>query len=104
VDDRIRSELALDEDLRDLLHEYVAGLSGTARDMEGCLSTGDSESLARAAHRLRGTGGTYGYPAVTEVCGRIEDAVRGGRPAEEVAELVAGLRSLVPRIEAGLEG
>lgn len=98
----IPSAHAGDAGLMDLVREYVAGLCAETQEMHRLLATGDRAALARAAHRLRGTGGTYGYAVITEICGRIEDAARGGRAPEVIHELVGELLRLVPRITAGL--
>ena len=57
------------------LHELlaVAATSGTVEAMEACV---------RAAHKLRGTGGSYGFMSMSAVAGVIEDqigAVLAGR-------------------------
>jgi len=100
--DSIVSTHAADAGLMDLVRDYVAALPGAAAEMRRLLDTGDLAALSRAAHRLRGTGGTYGYPLITEVCGRIEDAARGLRSPVMLDEFVLELLRLVPRIEAGL--
>ena len=51
------------------------------------------EDLKRCAHRLKGAGGSYGYPSLTEAGKKLEDAAaENDRPAAERAlEEVAGL-------------
>ncbi len=47
-----------------------------------------------AAHRLRGTAGSYGFAALGEAAGRIEDALDEGMRGAELVALVAALRRL----------
>ena len=58
--------------------------------------------LADEAHRLRGAAGMYGYPELTEVAGRVEDAARAGEGETALAPLLAGLAALVDRARLGL--
>ena len=78
---------------------YLASLSAHADGLEEAMtrlqSSGDEAPLRRLAHRLRGSGGSYGFPEITEAATAVEDAVEGGvrTPTEELVEL---LRSLGP--------
>lgn len=44
--------------------------------MESCLADGDFEQISRLGHRLKGSGGSFGFPELTEVGGRLEDAAK----------------------------
>lgn len=51
------------------------------------------ELLARA-HKLAGSGGTFGYPEVSRAAAALEDDLRAGAEAD-VSDLVAALEAVV---------
>ena len=57
-----------------------------------------SESVRRIAHRLRGTGGTFGFPEITTAAAEVEEAATD--LGSLTAELVAVVRAAVERTEA----
>ena len=44
--------------------------------MESCLVDGDFEQIARLGHRLKGSGGSFGFPELTSVGARLEAAAK----------------------------
>jgi HPt (histidine-containing phosphotransfer) domain-containing protein len=44
--------------------------------MRQTLSVGQYEELQRCAHKLKGAGGSYGYPLLTDACKVLEDAAK----------------------------
>ena len=84
--------------LAELAAEYAAELPGLidelARLVEAAAADPAAVPRARAAaHRLRGTAGSYGFAAVGEAAGSIEDALEAG--AADVSGLVRALDALV---------
>ena len=80
----------------ELVTEYLDRLEDHRREIEGCLAAlpGAGEApLRRVAHQLRGTGAIFGFPALTQVAGEVEDAPAGTLAAEarRLAELLAGI-------------
>jgi CheY-like chemotaxis protein len=74
-------EVALSDALADVTKEYAADLSSNLLRLEGRLRSARSrfvEELADirvAAHRLRGSAGSYGFEEVGEAAGDLEDAL-----------------------------
>ena len=58
-----------------------------------------AEAARRLAHTLKGSGGTYGFPEVTEVAARAEAA-----PAAELEAAIAALVEVLRRVSAGEGG
>ncbi|MFH0982317.1 MAG: Hpt domain-containing protein [Planctomycetota bacterium] len=72
-DERIPSDLVRqDESFADLVQNFVTGLDGRTADMEKALMNGDFQMLKRLAHQLKGSGGGYGYPALTHLAAEVE--------------------------------
>jgi HPt (histidine-containing phosphotransfer) domain-containing protein len=97
-DDDARAELAA------LAVEYAAHLPAlvqalAARVVEAQAHPAAVPEARRAAHTLRGTAGSYGFAAVGEAAGRIEDALEEmeeGAPRGDLAPLVAALLATAP--------
>ena len=69
----IRSEL-LSEDASfvDIVVPFVEGLADRLKTMEHAVRAADFEALRAAAHQLKGSGGGYGYPSLTERAAELE--------------------------------
>ncbi len=87
VTETIYSEYADDADLMVLIDEFVAGLEEDIESMRKVLKNGDHEGLRRLAHQMKGAGGSYGYPMLTEVAKTLEEAAK----AEDVETCTTAL-------------
>jgi signal transduction histidine kinase/DNA-binding response OmpR family regulator len=72
----IYSEYAEDADLVELIDEFVAGLEADVESMRKVLESGDHDGLRRIAHQMKGAGGSYGYPMLTEAAKALEEAAK----------------------------
>jgi HPt (histidine-containing phosphotransfer) domain-containing protein len=89
----------VDRSLAELSALYAAELPGLIQRLDelaagAARSPDDARAVRVAAHRLRGTAGSYGFPAVGEAAGRIEDALEGD--LSRLPELVRALVLLSP--------
>jgi PAS domain S-box-containing protein len=76
VPEGIYSEYADDADLVELVDEFAAGLEADVESMRKVLENGDHDGLRRLAHQMKGAGGSYGYPMLTEAAKAIEEAAK----------------------------
>jgi len=98
--ERIVSTFADDPDLTDIIETFVAGLPGQVKAMAQALAYGDHQGLAGLAHQLKGSGGSYGYPALTDAARVLEQAAK--TQDVEAAHLALNeLEKLVQAIAAG---
>jgi HPt (histidine-containing phosphotransfer) domain-containing protein len=77
--------------------QFAANLPAKAADIAAHLSRGAWSDARRAAHRLRGSAGTYGFAAVGAVAGAMEEmllAQTGDPAADTRARLEASARDL----------
>ena len=74
----IVSEYAGDADLAPIIKEFVSCLPERTKAMRDRFLSGNFPDLERLAHQLKGAGGSYGYPMLTEVAGSLEDTSRVG--------------------------
>ena len=63
---------------------------------------GDRDRAAREAHKIRGNGGMYGYPELSEIAGLIEDASREEQDVSLLDELLDELELTIKRIQNGI--
>ena len=68
--------------------------------MRDALENGRFEELRREAHRLKGAGGSYGYPALTEAA-RVLEMTAEAADADNAAAALAGLVRLCRGIVRG---
>ncbi|GJQ58496.1 MAG: hypothetical protein SCALA701_12970 [Candidatus Scalindua sp.] len=76
VADTIPSEYGDDPDLVELIDEFVLGFGDDLRTMKETLENGDLSALRRLAHQIKGAGGSYGYPMISEAGKMLEDAAK----------------------------
>jgi HPt (histidine-containing phosphotransfer) domain-containing protein len=95
----LRSQYQDDPDMRDLVREFAAGLPERAAELERLFAAGQCAELGRIAHQLKGAGGGYGFPLITERAATLESSLKQGadepRVKECLALLVEALRAVV---------
>ena len=74
----LRSLYEDDPDMAEIVREFASELAERVEALEACLQSGDYEQLRTLAHQLKGAGGGYGYPLITESCGALEQAIKDG--------------------------
>ena len=82
------STFADDTGLIEVIGNFVAGLPDRMQAMRQALDNGLFPQLERLAHQLKGSGGSYGYPRITEMAKQVEHAARAGDSEE--ANLAVG--------------
>jgi len=80
----IYSTLGGDPDLGELVEMYVDEMPERIASLEQAFSSGDQESLQRAAHQLKGAGESYGFCQLTPLAAAVEYSVRDGEPEEAI--------------------
>ena len=65
----------IDNDIEDeLIQEYIQSLKEGLSALEENIKKQDFESIRFYGHKLSGSGGTYGFPVLSEIGSKIEDA------------------------------
>lgn len=97
------SELVVDDpDMRDLVEEFVDELPGRLDEMRTAARDLDFDQLQTLAHRLKGAGGSYGYPPLTQAAAQLEEQFRR-HSIEQLDESLQLLDEIVTACQRGLK-
>lgn len=95
---KIGSELLReDASLEDVVLMFVDGLTERVAAMETAACDGDFEALRTSAHQLKGSGGGYGYPILTERAGVLEQEAKA-QATEQCLATIEELKQVCDRI------
>jgi PAS domain S-box-containing protein len=97
--DIIVSEFGDDPDMATILKEFIGRLDDQVETMRQTLANRQSEELQRLGHRLKGAGGSYGFPMLTTAGKQLEDAVKAGNldAANAAIEQIAAMCRAIHR-------
>jgi signal transduction histidine kinase/CheY-like chemotaxis protein len=87
------------EGMKKLTDGFIAALPQRVAHLLYLLDQRNLDELRRAVHRLKGSGGGYGFPVVSERAGAAEDILAGQQEMEKIIEQVQSLVSLLRSIE-----
>lgn len=76
-DSPIKSEYAGDPDMRELVEFFVDQMPERVRALQQSLETGALEDVRSIAHQLKGAGGSYGFPQITNTARVLEEQADG---------------------------
>ncbi len=96
---RMDARRGFESAFEELRAEYVRGLADYVKELRAHVPGEGTEddraarnaALARIAHKLAGTGGTYGFPAITEAARALEQELKRRKPDVTLAEAVRRL-------------
>lgn len=84
----------------DLRAHYRQALPSRIAALESARDAGADSEILGIAHALRGSGATYGFPAVTAAAAAVESATADEMSAR-TNELIAALRAVVDEVSDG---
>lgn len=93
----VYSEFQNDEDFRELLEEFAVAIPDRLKSVEMLLAAADWQELSRVAHQIKGAGGGFGFPELSEKASSLEQACKEAvieRIAADAAELIAFARRI----------
>jgi signal transduction histidine kinase/CheY-like chemotaxis protein len=94
------STLGDDPDLQEIVRQFVRDLPDRSSAMLRAAQTSDTETLKRLAHQLKGAGGSYGFPGITEAAAAVEQALAEGLEEPVLRARVETLAGLCRRVRA----
>ena len=69
------SSLQHDEDMIELLGEYVAELPDRVRTLQDAVRRADTAAVRRFAHQTKGSAAGYGFAPISHIAGELEQAL-----------------------------
>ena len=95
----LRSSFAEDPDMTEVLDEFVTRLPERVEELGRFLTAGNLDGLRRAVHQLKGAGGGYGFPQITDAAALAEKRVKSNEALASVAQGVNSLIQLIRSVE-----
>ena len=99
VKPRLVSTIAGDPKLAEVLKAFVSRMPAAVTDLQRLNVSGNTAEMTRAAHQLRGAGGSYGFNEITIAAAAVEDKLLAGHSVADVKQQVQDLTDLIERIE-----
>lgn len=88
----------VDPDLADLIPGFLANRRQDITAMQAALEQGDFETVRILGHSMKGSGGGYGFDAVTDIGAALEQAAKSD-DHEEMRKQIGDLSAYLDRIE-----
>jgi PAS domain S-box-containing protein len=98
----IVSEFADDPDMAEIVEAFVEGLMDRFVCLAEAHAAGDLDLVSTNAHQLKGSGGGYGFPAVTSAAAKIEQLAKDPHPDHgQCLAAINELKMICQRITGG---
>src|SRR5579859_4503426 len=97
----IRRELDLDEGTAALANGFVDRLGDRIRALRVAHEAKDVSSMLRLAHQLRGSSGSFGFPALSAACESLENELEREAHSPDAARLLGIVERVAARIVRG---
>jgi len=97
----IYSTFGDDPDLGDLVEMFVSEIPDRIATLLEAFETGDTESLRRTAHQLKGAAGSYGFDQLTPYSAALERSVIDACPEETVQQTLQELVGICKLVRTG---
>jgi len=94
------SELLDDPGLASVVEKFIASLPDKTTSLTEAARQQDWDTLKDEAHQLKGLGGGYGYPEITQLAAKLEFQILNKNQLE-IESLIASLNAYCERIYAG---
>lgn len=101
-DSVLYSEFRDDQELLPLIEHFVCRLIDKSDRMFELLQSRRFDEIIQLAHQVKGAGGTYGYPTLSEAAGSVEFSAKNEPDVETLRNLIAGLSELCHQATRGL--
>jgi histidine phosphotransfer protein HptB len=102
MDDLGRIRIVADEDLADLVPDYLEHRTDDVGAIRSAIARGDFEAVRILGHGMKGSGGGYGFDGITDIGAALETA---GKEADAAAatDSCDSLADYLSRLEVSYE-
>jgi len=91
-------QVTVDKDLEDLIPGFLANRQRDIEKVEAQLANGDFDGIRIVGHSMKGSGGGYGFPFITEIGARLERAAIA-RDVDIIRNAISELRHYLAQVE-----
>src|SRR6266446_780265 len=84
-------------DLADLIPAFLKNRNDELKMLREALAAGDFGKLLHVSNRMRGVGGSYGFPEISTLGARIEASVRS-KDTKSLRDLIARYRDYLANV------
>lgn len=91
-------QVTVDKDLEDLIPGFLANRQRDIEKVEALLAKGDFDGIRIIGHSMKGSGGGYGFPFITEIGAGLERAAIA-RDADIIRNAISQLRHYLAQVE-----
>jgi HPt (histidine-containing phosphotransfer) domain-containing protein len=91
-------QVTVDKDLEDLIPGFLANRRRDIEKVEAQLANGDFDGIRIVGHSMKGSGGGYGFPFITEIGAGLERAAIA-RDADIIRDAISQLRRYLAQVE-----
>lgn len=95
------SELTDDQQMAPLVDRFLKNLGPKVKNMSDGLLNNRLDEVAKLAHQLKGAGGGYGFPTISDAARQVETQAKADADLEQVQRSVEELTELCRRAIAG---
>lgn len=99
----IRSTFADDPDMEMAIFEFVESLPNRMTTAVKFFQEQNYAELQRLVHQLKGAGGGYGFPQITEIADRVERHIANADPSAEIMDGIEELREIISSIDCKVD-
>jgi len=96
----IQSLLHDDPELQELVEMFVGELPERVNSLRRQIDSGNWNEVRRTAHQLKGAGGSYGFPQLSQAAAAVEFMIEDIRTPQEILAGVEEIAALCERFEA----
>jgi HPt (histidine-containing phosphotransfer) domain-containing protein len=89
--------VAIDRELMPLVPEYLENRLSDCAEIEGLLASGSMEAIQTIGHRMKGSGGSFGFDEISDIGEALESAARDTH-AEGIREAAGRLEAYLSRV------
>lgn len=99
----IRSTFSDDPDMELAIFEFVDSLPDRMTTAVKFLQEQNYAELHRLVHQLKGAGGGYGFPQISEIADRVERQIADAAPSAEIMDGILKLGEIVSSIDCKID-
>lgn len=90
--------VVVDEEIRDLIPGYLENRRKDITEILSALERGDFAAISSLGHKMKGSGGGYGFDGISEIGLACEDAAKQSQ-AQEIRDQVNLLQNYLDNVE-----